>query len=211
MSEAQPLPEADRVSLDGLDNVFADVHEAHDVAVEHAGDAGDNPEELTVAQAAKLLSKDERAILSMIRRGKICAVKDKKSRDWMVSGQCVRSMLGEAGTELIKHAQAENIEAHAMWDIGAEGFRSMLEKLHTTQQQLNDANYRIGYLESQVVAYTEKVQLLPDLQAQADRAARAEQEADELRLKLAEVTADLQKARQSGWTRFCGWLTGQGA
>lgn len=72
------------------------------------------------------------------------------------------------------------------WETAADRVTSpelemLLNKLQEAQRQLQAASYRIGCLEHQISKHEESRLLLPDLEAQAARAAALARENDELR------------------------------
>ncbi|HEY9870097.1 MAG TPA: hypothetical protein V6D08_13100 [Candidatus Obscuribacterales bacterium] len=85
--------------------------------------------------------------------------------------------------------QADVVVAEAVtgpWEATADSVRSpeleiLLSKLQEAQRQLQAASYRIGCLEHQISKHEESRLLLPDLEAQAARAAALARENEELR------------------------------
>ncbi len=69
-------------------------------------------------------------------------------------------------------------------------------------RELQAANYRIGFLESQNRTYEEQVKLLPDFQAQAAKAQLHE-------VTVQELNAELSQLKSTWWYRFCRWFLGQ--
>lgn len=73
--------------------------------------------------------------------------------------------------------------------------------LQVLLKELQGANYRIGYLESENKNYQKQVLLLPDLEDKARRAEDQDHEVQELR-------AELSKLKSSWWYRLSRFLNG---
>jgi cell shape-determining protein MreC len=73
--------------------------------------------------------------------------------------------------------------------------------LQVLLRELQGANYRIGYLESENNTYQKQVLMLPDLESEAKRAQDQDKELQELR-------AELDRLKGSWWYRFTRFLSG---
>lgn len=73
--------------------------------------------------------------------------------------------------------------------------------LNVLLRELQGANYRIGFLESENQTYKEQVKLLPDYHASAAKAAIHE-------ARVAELETKLGKIKDTWWYRFWSWFTG---
>ncbi|GEM_PF-2707451 len=225
MTGAEPLAQSDPVTVQGLDHVFAHETPPHREAPDETGgqvgeDTVEAADGLTVAQAAVLLGFEQREVKKLIKEGKLCARRLRSTRGWIIDLECAHSWLQKLG-----FGPVDPGPAHAGAGTGKDepalpsqlseddGVRALWYKFDLAVQQLRAASYRIGYLESQVEQYKDQVKLLPDMQAQAARAAAVEKEADDLRMRLAEARAELERQRRPWWHR---WLSrapepGQGA
>ncbi len=74
--------------------------------------------------------------------------------------------------------------------------------LQVLLRELQGANYRIGYLESETKNYQKQVLMLPDLEAEAKRAQTQDKE-------LQEIKAELDRLRSSWWYRLSRFLSGK--
>jgi len=68
----------------------------------------------------------------------------------------------------------------------------LLTRLSEAESLLQSANFRIGYLQSEIDRYRDQVRLLPDLEAQAKRASELERHNQDFRQRLPELE---QRAR----------------
>lgn len=73
--------------------------------------------------------------------------------------------------------------------------------LQVLLRELQGANYRIGYLESETKNYQKQVLMLPDLESKARRA-------QDLDRELQEMKAELDRLKSSWWYRFTRFLSG---
>jgi hypothetical protein len=86
---------------------------------------------------------------------------------------------------LVQVGTDDLIEADA--DVLGSALNTLLSRLDETEQQLQSASFRIGYLQAEIDRYKEEVKLLPDFEAQARRAADIERHNCELRKQLPEL------------------------
>lgn len=75
----------------------------------------------------------------------------------------------------------------------AAGVKTIVSKLEEVHSQLQSANFRIGYLESEIARSKQRLKLLPDLEAQAKKAEGIEKENQELRNRLATLEINARK------------------
>lgn len=86
---------------------------------------------------------------------------------------------------LVQVGADDLVEADA--DILGTALNTLLGRLESTEEQLQSASFRIGYLQAEIDRYKEEVKLLPDFEAQARRAADIERQNHDLRKQLPEL------------------------
>lgn len=139
--------------------------------------------ELTIPMAAQALKVSERTLWRWIDTGRI------KSR-MKGSKRLVRVSLSQ-----LPPSTDSDSDSHAPQNIGT------IIDIRDVLLQLNAANYRIGWLESQVLSSDEQLKLLPDLQAQATERALLKTENDRL-------SSELTVVRSTWWYKLFTWLSG---
>lgn len=143
-------PEVISSSIDGLDHVFNAAPNS-DVA-----DVSQLPPkksvEMTILQAANALNVSERTVWR-----------------WIDSGQLKSRMKGNKRFVRVPTAQLQQaMSADKAEPESPNGAVGAVFNLSDVVAQLNGANYRVGYLESQIESYREQLKLLPDLQSKAN-------------------------------------------
>ncbi len=83
----------------------------------------------------------------------------------------------------------------------AESVNRLVELVDKQAIKLEVASGQIGYLSAQIESYQNQVRLLPDLQAQANKAKDQE-------LELEEARAELENIKSSWWYRLNRFLSG---
>jgi excisionase family DNA binding protein len=161
------------VPAEGLDHIF-------DSSL--SSDVSDKPRkkiiELPIQQAAQSLGISERTLWRRIEDGEI------KSR--MVGNKRVVRVPMDSAT-----LPRDNDMTVPQKQIGT------VVDLQKIVQELNGANYRIGYLQGQLEIKNEQLRLLPDLQ-------EASREVHILKAQLAAAEAELSVLRKPWWRRFLG-------
>ena len=171
-----------RTDTTGLENLF-DVTASYD----NADSSQKRTIEVSISEAAKRLETSERTIWRRIHRGELKS--RTKGNKRIVK---IPVYLPEATVDS---------DGHTTWhDTPAKA--SALVDLQALLRDLQSANYRIGYLESQLHSNQEQVKLLPDLQAKAI-------ELENLRVRLAATDTELQHIKSRWWCRLWCWLTGK--
>lgn len=155
-----------------------------------SGDTADTQKpksmEVPISEAAKLLGISERTVWRRVIK------KELKSRT-RNNKRFVIVPVVEPEVTVTQDCQttvtAESYNAHAVLD------------LQVLLRELQGANYRIGYLESENNTYQKQVLMLPDLESEAKRAQDQDKELQELR-------AELDRLKGSWWYRFTRFLSG---
>lgn len=141
--------------------------------------------EVSIAEAAQRLKTTERTIWRRIEMGELKSrSKGNKRLVKLPILEPVASIDSDGHTTFTDTA----IQANAVVDLKA--------LLH----DLQSANYRLGYLESELKNHQDQVKLLPDLMGKAA-------EAEELRAKAEYLKAELEQIKATWWYRFWCWLT----
>lgn len=143
--------------------------------------------DVPISQAAKILGISERTVWRKIDRGELKS-KSKGNK------RLVRVPVFEPTTSI-------SSDGHTTMADTPPNANAVVD-LNVLLHELQGANYRIGYLESENKRYEEQVKLLPDFQAQAAKAAAHEE-------KVKELERELHELKTSWWFRFCSWLKGQ--
>ncbi len=147
--------------------------------------------EASVTEAAKLLDITERTIWRRIRQKKLNAT--------LVDGKTVIRLRQTdiAGRQSDTRSDIERVEAHPVsdhsdnvTDVRADitETESAIELIAELAAKLEAATYRNGYLEAVLKNQSDQIQLLPDLQAQAQKKELLEQEVADLRAQANKVT-----------------------
>ncbi|MBX9724202.1 MAG: helix-turn-helix domain-containing protein [Candidatus Obscuribacterales bacterium] len=143
--------------------------------------------EVSISEAAKLLGISERTVWRRVIK------KELKSRTKNKKRLVVLPII-EAPVTLTEdcqvHVSQQSYNANAVLD------------LQLLLKELQGANYRIGYLESENKTYQKQVLMLPDLEAEAKRALIQEQE-------LQNLKAELNSLKRSWWYKLGRFLSGR--
>lgn len=149
--------------------------------------------ELSVSQAAQVLGVSERTLWRHIDSGKVKSrVKDNK--------RLVR-------VPVLKPLEF-NPTDNAYVDALPDGQIGTLIDLKPLLHELNAANYRVGYLQSQVDSNQAELLQLPDLQARALAAEQLKKEADAQRDQIEALKTEIQTIKSKWFYRFWAWLSG---
>ena len=143
--------------------------------------------EVPISEAAKLLGTSERTIWRRIDKGELKS-KTKGNRRIVR----IQVMTPRASNNPDSHMTAG---VRHMTGADSHDKTSALVDLQALFRDLQGANYRIGYLESQLETHKEQVKLLPDLQTKATQA-------ELLQRRLIETKAELQAIKQTWWYRI---------
>ena len=180
--------------------------------------------EVSVAEAAHLLGITERSIWRRLA-GKKLAARNHEGKTYVQLRQSdVRPKQSDASeTMSVEHADVSVLVDRRQTDV------SVADLIREMQAKLESAIYRNGYLESQLESQREQLKLLPDFQAEAEKAKQLErrlqeEEAEKLKLAqqfeqatkvtaateraFAELEAELEKYKNSPWQRFSAWFFG---
>lgn len=169
---------SDRTDTEGMDKLFRDTL---------ASATNDSSQRKTldvpISQAAKMLGISERTVWRKIDRGELKSKTKGNKRVVKVPVFEPTTLTSSDG-----HTTINDTPPNA----------NAVVNLNVLLHELQSANYRIGYLESQLESYREQTKLLPDLEAKA-------REAEELKARFAELEA-MHKRRW--WHRFSAWMLG---
>lgn len=143
--------------------------------------------DVPISKAAKMLGISERTVWRKIDRGELKSRTKNNKRFVKVPVFAPGMVLGSDGHMTMTDTPPN---ANAVVD------------LNVLLQELQAANYRIGYLEAENLKHQEQVKLLPDLQAQAARASVQE-------ARVRELETELEQIRTHWWYRFCSWFVGR--
>ncbi len=166
--------QSNRIDTKGLDPLF-DVT----VSSDNADNRNHKTIELSISEAAKRLGTSERTIWRRIDRGELKS-KTKGNK------RLVKIPVFTPGTVI-------DSDSHVTLSDTPDKASALID-LRVLLKDLQAANYRIGYLESQLETHKEQVKLLPDLQSKAT-------EADQLKQHLAKTEKELQTLKQTWWYR----------
>jgi hypothetical protein len=173
---------SNRTDTIGLDPIFDTT-----VSADHADSSHRKIVEVPISQAAKLLGTSERTVWRRIDRGELKSKTKGNKRLVKIP--------------ILTPTAANNSDSH-MTPIGrhmtgpdSPDRTSALVDLQALFRDLQAANYRIGYLESQLETHREQVKLLPDLQSKAT-------EAQLLQHRLTQTETELQALKQTWWYRI---------
>jgi hypothetical protein len=181
VSKSNPISvSSNRSDTEGMDLLFSDTPSRA------TADTGQRRVlEVPISQAAKILGISERTVWRRIDRGELKS-KNKGSKRF------VKLSVFEPSVSLSSdgHTTMSKVPPNA----------NAVVDLNILLRELQGANYRIGYLESENKQYQEQIKLLPDLQAEA---ARAITQADQINSLCNELT----QIKTSWWYRiFCSWF-----
>lgn len=143
-----------------------------------------NTMEVSISEAAKLLGISERTVWRRVVKREL------KSRTKNKKRLVVLPIIEPAVTlaeDCQVHVSQQSYNANAVLD------------LQVLLKELQGANYRIGYLESENSNYQKQVLLLPDLESEAKRARTQDKEIQDLK-------ADLDRLKCSWWYKFSLFL-----
>jgi predicted DNA-binding transcriptional regulator AlpA len=163
-----------RTDTAGLDPIF-DVT----VSSDSADTSHNKTIEVSISEAAQRLGTSERTIWRRIDRGEL---KSKTKGNKRIVKLPVFTPTTVIDSDSHMTLSDTPNKASALIDL-----RALLKDLQA-------ANYRIGYLESQLETHKEQVKLLPDLQSKAT-------EADQLKQRLAKTEEELQTLKRTWWYR----------
>ena len=168
-----------RTDTTGLDPIFDGK-----VSSDNADTSNRKTVEVPISEAAKLLGTSERTIWRRIDRGELKS-KSKGNR---------RIVRIQVMTPRAINSSDSHMTAGVRHMTGADSRdkASALVDLQALFRDLQGANYRIGYLESQLEVHKEQIKLLPDLQTKATQA-------ELLQCRLTETEAELQAIKQTWW------------
>lgn len=171
MSEPAPeLRATETLTTEGLDDLFIDVSEVQLHAVEtqlHATAAQSNAtaRSCTVKEASELLGVPTSTIYRRIKAGKYSVIGNDETGAQIISLQLrptAPSQLDAVETQL--HAVAAQSDAVETQLDAARSDNESLAALVEMSKKLEAANYRIGWLESQLLEREREVKLLTDSQ-----------------------------------------------
>lgn len=173
---------SDRSDTEGMDKLFRDTLTPDTTDSSHRKTL-----DVPISQAAKILGISERTVWRKIDRGEL---KSKTKGNKRV----VKVPVFEPTTSI-------SSDGHTTISDTPPNANAVVD-LNVLLHELQGANYRIGYLESENKRYEEQVKLLPDFQAQAAKAS-----VQEARVK--ELEAQLERIKANWWYRFSTWALGR--
>lgn len=142
--------------------------------------------EVSISEAARLLGISERTVWRRVIKKELKSKTKNKKR--LVVLPIIESAVTLA-EDCQVHVSQQSYNANAVLD------------LQLLLKELQGANYRIGYLESENKTYQKQVLMLPDLEAAAKRAQSQDQQ-------LKEIRAELDSLKSSWWYRLSQFLRG---
>ncbi len=181
--------------------------------------------EVSVIEASRLLAITERSVWRRIASKKLVS-RNHHGKTYVTLRQ---SDVSDKSADMSEVVSVEQTDVSVPFDdrqpdiLLADIFKEM-------QAKLESAVYRNGYLESQLQNHQEQQKLLPDFQAQAEKARVLEQRLEEeamqkqaLLLQLQQeseinttreqnllmLQAELEKYKTAWWHRFGAWFIGQ--
>lgn len=171
----------DRIDTSGMEKLFLDT-----LTPATADTSQRKTLEVPISQAAKLLGISERTVWRKIDRGELKSKTKGNKRVVKVP---------------VFEPTSTNSDGHTTIQDTPPNANAVVD-LNVLLRELQGANYRIGYLESENRRYEEQVKLLPDFQAQAAKTSAHEAKAKELE-------AELKLIKTHWWYRFWSWFTGR--
>jgi hypothetical protein len=182
MQKQKPVSiSSDSVDTTGMDSLFTET-----VSVDSADTAKTQTMEVSISEAAKILGISERTVWRRVIRKELKSKTKNKKRLVIVP-------IIEPTVSLSQDCQISvsdtAFNANAVLDL-----RILL-------QEIQGANYRIGYLESENKSYQNQVLMLPDLEAKASKAKDQERE-------LVEIKTELERLKGTWWYRLSQFLRG---
>jgi hypothetical protein len=182
LPDAQPTPitanaHAQRTDTAGLDQIF------NDTVTDDTSDKWQSKKvEMPISEAASALGISERTLWRRIENGEI------KSR-LKGNKRLVRVP--------VKNVTVQHDSAITLGDSPKLRQAGTVIDLAAVINELNSANYRVGYLQGQLEIKDQQLRLLPDLQSRAE-------EASELKTRLALYEAEIAYLKKSWWKRLFG-------
>ncbi len=140
--------------------------------------------EVSISEAAKLLGISERTVWRRVIKKELKSKTKNKKR--LVVLPIIEPEV-KMTEDCQVHVSQQSYNANAVLD------------LQVLLKELQGANYRIGYLESENSNYQKQVLLLPDLESEAKRARTQDKEIQDLK-------ADLDRLKCSWWYKFSLFL-----
>jgi predicted DNA-binding transcriptional regulator AlpA len=176
MQKQKPVSfSGDSTDTAGMDSLFTET-----MAADSADTAKKQTMEVSISEAAKILGISERTVWRRVIKKELKSKTKNKKRFVIVP-------IIEPQVSVSKDCQVNVSEttynANAVLDL-----RVLL-------QELQGANYRIGYLESENKTYQNQVKLLPDLEAKAAKVSAQDETINQL-------SEELTKLKGSWWYRF---------
>jgi hypothetical protein len=169
---------SDRTDTNGLEQFFDDK-----VTSDSSNSSHKRTLEVSISEAARLLDISERTVWRKINSGKLKSKTKDNKRLVKVPVFAVTSNVSDSHTTVC--------------DIHTDTNATV--DLNTLLRDLQGANYRIGYLESENKRYSEQVKLLPDLQTKAYKAASQED-------TITALTEELTRFKKSWWYRLYAFV-----
>jgi len=181
MRNQKPMTVSSNLSdTNGMDDLFIEP-----LSDDNADSKKKRTMEVSIREAAKLLGISERTVWRRVLK------KELKAK--------TRNNKRVISVPVLEPSIAVTEDCHVNVSDTAYNANAVLD-LRLLLMELQGANYRIGYLESENKSYQKQVLLLPDLEAQANKA--KDQERD-----LVEMKAELERLKGSWWYRLSRFLS----
>lgn len=236
MSEPAKEVEKDCVDVDGLDEVFeAMVSEpsGESVQTESTPFANREQEGLTLSEAASEFGVSKHTVRRWIKEGKIEAYKINGERgpEWRVYGDHPEHNVDVDLTEQTNFQPPGQHTGPQQSSPAIELLMEQLEFIREMKGELEGLTFRNGYLQAQLENKEEQLKLLPDFEAQKEKAElERRQKEEETKLANRELEAvqnsysklerehlalkqEMEKyeamANRSSWKKFSDWMMGR--
>ena len=172
----------DYLTVDGLDDVFAEVMTDHDNEGDTTRQSATSTRRMSLREAADYWRVSERTIQRRIRSGILGSFKDESGRVFVTPDKA-------------RQPERQGATTSDTRDDRERQTAKMPDVLERLTAKLEAANWRNGYLEAQAESCKEQIKLLPDLQTRA-------MEAAQLKEQLATTEAELKHLKASWWYRI---------
>ncbi len=172
--------ESNSTVIDGMEELFS-------VTESHATPDSSHKKtlEVSISQAAKILDISERTVWRKINKGEL------KSR--------TRGTKRLVKVPVFEPFTSTDSDCHTTLSDKPQNATAVID-LNNLLSDLQGANYRIGYLESENKRYGEQVRLLPDLEAKAARVKDQEE-------TITQLSSELTALKATWWYRLYAFVS----
>tara|TARA_B100000683_G_scaffold269095_1_gene305415 strand:- start:3521 stop:4231 length:711 start_codon:yes stop_codon:yes gene_type:complete len=230
MGEPAKKISVEAASVEGLEDVFLDgsqdshtesqviIGEIQDIEGYDEFENSDSYKLLSIPEASKLLEIPQSTLYRHVKEGRYRKV---RGRDSQIRIAVRRDSLTESQNSH-KESSLENTDSQdkVIESQAISGFQSMSEKVFEMSEKLESANYRIGYLTSQLESSKDQIRLLEDksisavetkqnLQEVQEEYALLEEENNRLVAEIDSLRAAEKLAKRSSWQKFSDWFLGR--